>query len=157
MKQFKWLPVSQMVQKKKPEKKRLFNGGGGGEGDDNSRASLGMDEDSNMSNLSTASDSLDGPPSLSNIGDRWDTSRNFVALTLTALLSCHHKTLNTIELFRDRGRQETLSGGSEDKDNKDGGQKRTMVTAEGGIYKGDFSESGAREGRGEYIWPNGDR
>ena len=70
MKQFKWLPVSQMVQKKKPEKKRLFNGGGG-EGDDNSRASLGMDEDSNMSNLSTASDSLDGPPSLSNIGDRW--------------------------------------------------------------------------------------
>ena len=75
MKQFKWLPVSQMVQKKKPEKKRLFNGGGG-EGDDNSRASLGMDEDSNMSNLSTASDSLDGPPSLSNIGDRWDTSRN---------------------------------------------------------------------------------
>ena len=73
MKQFKWLPVSQMVQKKKPEKKRLFNGGGG-EGDDNSRASLGMDEDSNMSNLSTASDSLDGPPSLSNIGDRWDTS-----------------------------------------------------------------------------------
>ena len=156
MKQFKWLPVSQMVQKKKPEKKRLFNGGGG-EGDDNSRASLGMDEDSNMSNLSTASDSLDGPPSLSNIGDRWDTSRNFVALTLTALLSCHHKTLNTIELFRDRGRQETPSGGSEDKDNKDGGQKRTMVTAEGGIYKGDFSESGAREGRGEYIWPNGDR
>ena len=79
MKQFKWLPVSQMVQKKKPEKKRLFNGGG--EGDDNSRASLGMDEDSNMSNLSTASDSLDGPPSLSNIGDRWDTSRNFVTLT----------------------------------------------------------------------------
>ena len=43
----------------------------------------------------------------------------------------------------------------ENKDN--GGQKRTMVTAEGGIYKGDFSEAGAREGRGEYIWPNGDR
>ena len=119
MKQFKWIPVSQLVEmKKKGEKKRLFNGNGtGSEGDENSRGPLGMDEDSNMSNMSTASDSQDGMGA----------------------------TMAGITKTEDR------------EENKDGGQKRTMVTAEGGIYKGDFSEAGAREGRGEYIWPNGDR
>ena len=111
MKQFKWIPVSQLIKEKKPEKKRLFNGVG--DADENSRTSLGMDEDSNMSNMSTASDSLDGPP------------------TLTPL---------------------TKPEAAED-----GGQKRTMVTAEGGIYKGEFSESGERQGRGEYVWPNRDK
>ena len=116
MKQFKWIPVSQLmkdISSKKVEKKRLFNG----EGDENSRTSLGMDEDSNMSTMSTASESLDGPPSMTNI-------------TKTE---------------------------SEVKEEASSGQKRTIVTAEGGIYKGDFSEDGARQGRGEYIWPNGDR
>ena len=51
MKQFKWIPVSQLIKEKKPEKKRLFNGVG--DADENSRTSLGMDEDSNMSNMST--------------------------------------------------------------------------------------------------------
>ena len=116
MKQFKWIPVSQLVEmKKKGEKKRLFNGNGtGSEGDENSRGPLGMDEDSNMSNISTASDSLDGPP------------------TLTALIKPEAST-------------------------EDGGTKRTTITAEGGIYKGELSEEGSRQGRGEYIWPNGDR
>ena len=120
MKQFKWIPVSQLVEmKKKGEKKRLFNGNAtGSEGDENSRGPLGMDEDSNMSNMSTASDSQDG-----------------MGATMTGITKTEDR-----------------------EENKDGGgQKRTMVTAEGGIYKGDFSEAGAREGRGEYIWPNGDR
>ena len=113
MKQFKWIPVSQMMKtSKKVEKKRLFNG----EGDENSRTSLGMDEDSNMSNMSTASDSLDGPPTMTGVT----------------------KT-------------------ESEKEESNNGQKRTQVTAEGGIYKGDVSEDGKREGRGEYIWPNGDR
>ena len=113
MKQFKWIPVSDLIQKtKKPDRKKLFNGAG--EEAENSRTSLGMDEDSNMSNISTASDSLDGPP------------------TLTALI-----------------KPETSS--------EDGGTKRTTITAEGGIYKGELSEEGSRQGRGEYIWPNGDR
>ena len=85
--------------------------------DENSRGALGMDEDSNMSNISTASDSQDG-----------------MAATMTGITKTEDK-----------------------EENKEPGQKRTMVTAEGGIYKGDFSEEGAREGRGEYIWPNGDR
>ena len=113
MKQFKWIPVSDLIQKtKKPDRKKLFNGAG--EEGENSRTSLGLDEDSNMSNISTASDSLDGPP------------------TLTALI-----------------KPETSS--------EDGVTKRTTITAEGGIYKGELSEEGARQGRGEYIWPNGDR
>ena len=113
MKQFKWIPVSQMIQKsKKPDRKKLFNGAG--EEGENSRTSLGMDEDSNMSTVSTASDCLDGPPTLT---------------TLT--------------------KPESSS--------EEGGTKRTTITAEGGIYKGELSEGGARQGRGEYIWPNGDR
>ena len=49
------------MKKKGGDKKRLFNGPGpGSEGDENSRGPLGMDEDSNMSNMSTASDSQDG-------------------------------------------------------------------------------------------------
>ena len=58
MKQFKWMPVSQLIKTKtkgEPKQRRLFTDDG-----DNSRASLGMDEDSNMSNISTASDSMDG-------------------------------------------------------------------------------------------------
>ena len=58
MKQFKWMPVSQLIKtktKSEPKQRRLFTDDG-----DNSRASLGMDEDSNMSNISTASDSMDG-------------------------------------------------------------------------------------------------
>lgn len=58
MKQFKWMPVSQLIKTKtktEPKQRRLFTEDG-----DNSRASLGMDEDSNMSNISTASDSMDG-------------------------------------------------------------------------------------------------
>jgi len=111
MKQFKWIPVSQLIKTKKPEKKRLFNGTGD---DENSRTSLGMDEDSNMSNMSTASDSLDGPPALTSVA-----------------------------------KNET--------DSADSGQKRTIVTAEGGIYKGGFDDNNKRAGNGEYIWPNGDR
>ena len=93
-------------------RKKLFNGAG--EEGENSRTSLGMDEDSNMSTVSTASDCLDGPPTLT---------------TLT--------------------KPESSS--------EEGGTKRTTITAEGGIYKGELSEGGARQGRGEYIWPNGDR
>ena len=43
MKQYKWMPVSQLLKSKNPDAKkqrRLF----GGEGDENSRTSLGMDE-----------------------------------------------------------------------------------------------------------------
>ena len=53
MKLFKWMPVSQLVKKKDLNKRRLFE-------EDSSRNSFGMDEDSNMSNLSNASDSQDG-------------------------------------------------------------------------------------------------
>lgn len=56
MKIFKWVPGSQLVKKSNKEplnRKRLFD-------DENSRNSLGMDEDSNMSVASTASDSQDG-------------------------------------------------------------------------------------------------
>ena len=53
MKLFKWMPVSQLVKKKDLNKRRLFE-------DDSSRNSFGMDEDSNMSNISNASDSQDG-------------------------------------------------------------------------------------------------
>jgi len=107
MKQFKWMPVSQLIKSKKVETKqrRLFPDEG-----DNSRASLGMDEDSNMSNISTASDSMDG---------------------LTQL------TTKTEE--------------------KEGVKRMTMISAEGGRYTGDTSIDGKRQGRGEYIWPNGDR
>ena len=65
MKQFKWIPVSDLIKTKKPDRKKLFNGAG--EEGENSRTSLGMDEDSNMSNISTASDSLDGPPTLTTL------------------------------------------------------------------------------------------
>ena len=47
------MPVSQLVKKKDLNKRRLFE-------DDSSRNSFGMDEDSNMSNISNASDSQDG-------------------------------------------------------------------------------------------------
>jgi hypothetical protein len=48
----------QSIKSKKMEAKqrRLFTDADG----ENSRTSLGMDEDSNMSNISTASDSMDG-------------------------------------------------------------------------------------------------
>ena len=146
MKQYKWMPVSQLLKSKNPDAKkqrRLF----GAEGDDNSRTSLGMDEggssmlltalhqplsssvqctvllstdvnclaDSNMSNLSTASDSLDGPP------------------TMTELT------------------KPDSSPGAE------AGQKRMTVAGEGGRYTGEFGDGGQRQGRGEYVWPNGDR
>ena len=58
MKQFKWMPASQeskvvktKANKSEPKQRRLFT-----ENEDN----LAMDEDSNMSNASTASDSMDG-------------------------------------------------------------------------------------------------
>jgi len=107
MKQFKWMPVSQLIKSKKVDTKqrRLFTDDG-----DNSRASLGMDEDSNMSNISTASDSMDG---------------------LTQL------TTKTEE--------------------KEGVKRMTMISAEGGRYTGETGLDGKRQGRGEYIWPNGDR
>ena len=58
MKQFKWVPVSQLVKRnmenREPKQRRLFNE------DVDSRNSLPMDEDSNISNASTASDSQDG-------------------------------------------------------------------------------------------------
>ena len=85
-----------MMVMKKLDRKKLFNGAG--DEAENSRTSLGMDEDSNMSNISTASDSLDGPP------------------TLTALV-----------------KPETSS--------EDGGTKRTTITAEGGIYKGELNKT----------------
>ena len=56
MKILKWIPVHQPQQKGggiNLNRRRLF------EADEN-RANLGMDEDSNMSNISTASDSQDG-------------------------------------------------------------------------------------------------
>jgi hypothetical protein len=53
MKLLKWMPVSQLVKKKDLNKRRLFE-------DESSRNSFGMDEDSNMSNVSNASDSQDG-------------------------------------------------------------------------------------------------
>ena len=33
----------------------------------------------------------------------------------------------------------------------------TMVSGEGAIYRGETSEAGKRQGRGEYIWLNGDK
>ena len=65
MKQFKWVPASQdsdkVVKSKsktgEPKQRRLFTDP---YGDINSRASLSVDEDSNMSTGSTASDSMDG-------------------------------------------------------------------------------------------------
>ena len=65
MKQYKWMPISQLIKTKKVEHKqrRLFTDVDG----DNSRASLGMDEDSNMSNMSTASDSMDGMPTVTTL------------------------------------------------------------------------------------------
>ena len=56
MKIFKWVPVSKLVKQSNKEplnRRKLFD-------DENSRNSLGMDEDSNMSVVSTASDSQDG-------------------------------------------------------------------------------------------------
>jgi len=55
MKIFKWVPGSQLIKKSNKEplnRKRLFE-------DENSQTSLGMDEDSNMSVASNASDSQD--------------------------------------------------------------------------------------------------
>jgi len=112
MKQYKWMPISQLIKTKKvePKQRRLFTDMDG----DNSRASLGMDEDSNMSNMSTASDSMDGMP------------------TVTTLTKPEEK--------------------------EDPGVKRmTLMSAEGGRYVGETSETGVRQGRGEYMWPNGDR
>lgn len=53
MKMYKWVPVCHLVKNSRDlNRRRLF--------DEDSRASLGMDEDSNMSVNSGASDSNDG-------------------------------------------------------------------------------------------------
>merc|ERR1711862_926819 len=38
-----------------------------------------------------------------------------------------------------------------------GVKRMTMLSAEGGKYVGETTEAGIRQGRGEYMWPNGDR
>lgn len=130
MKQYKWMPISQLIKTKKVEHKqrRLFTDVDG----ENSRASLGMDEDSNMSNMSTASDSMDGMP------------------TVTTLTKPEEK--EGFEILQS-GPGSFLS-----KCFSEPGVKRmTMLSAEGGKYVGETTEAGIRQGRGEYVWPNGDR
>ena len=136
MKQFKWMPVSQLIKTKtktEPKQRRLFTEDG-----DNSRASLGMDEDSNMSNISTASDSMDGLTQL--------TAKTEEKVRAPASL------FNVEEMKRN-----IFSYLQTQQSQPDGVKRMTMVSAEGGRYTGETNMEGKRQGRGEYIWPNNDR
>lgn len=113
MKVFKWMPVNQ-IKKAQPNlnRRRLFE-------NEDSRGSLGMDEDSNMSVASNASDSQ-------------DNSNMAASQTASATQTPSKET--------------------------EGTKRMTMVSGqEGAKYTGETSDSGARHGRGEYVWLNGDR
>ena len=52
----------------------------------------------------------------------------------------------------------TMTMMTKPEEKEDPGVKRmTLMSAEGGKYVGETSETGVRQGRGEYMWPNGDR
>jgi len=126
MKILKWVPVSQQSQKSKDiNRRRLF--------DEDSRASLGMDEDSNMSNISTASDSMDGssqPPASKPEND--GTKR----MTLVS------------------GEGAKYVGETSDSGTRHG--RGEYVWLNGDRYQGDFV-SGLKNGNGILYFSNGDK
>jgi len=131
MKQFKWVPVSQLIKKKieQPKQRRLFTADDG-----DSRASLGMDEDSNMSNVSTASDSMDG---------------------LTQLQAPEKKEEPGVKRMTLVSAEGGLYVGETDMDNKRAGRGE-YSWPNGDRYIGDFAE-GVKNGNGILYFSNGDK
>lgn len=130
MKQFKWMAVSQLIKKKEeqPRQRRLF----GEDGD--SRASLGMDEDSNMSNISAASDSMDG---------------------LTQLQAPEKKEETGAKRMTMVSAEGGLYVGETNEDDKRQGRGE-YSWPNGDRYHGDFAD-GVKNGNGILYFSNGDK
>lgn len=136
MKIFKWVPGSQLVKKSNKEplnRKRLFE-------DENSRNSLGMDEDSNMSVASTASDSQDGSqqqtPSVTNSQNQNTEKEGSKRMTSVSGEGAKY-TGDMSETGKRHGRGE-------------------YIWLNGDRYQGDFI-NGLKNGNGILYFSNGDK
>jgi len=136
MKIFKWVPGSQLVKKSNKEplnRKRLFE-------DENSRNSLGMDEDSNMSVASTASDSQDGSqqqtPSVTNSQNQSTEKEGSKRMTSVSGEGAKY-TGDMSETGKRHGRGE-------------------YIWLNGDRYQGDFI-NGLKNGNGILYFSNGDK